>query len=87
VAHARDVHALHQRGEDLAGLPAFFPASSGFGNLGRTRIEVGKPITQLVGFALLEDGTRSATLKASSATRRRTSAWASSTTSATRRSM
>jgi TonB-dependent starch-binding outer membrane protein SusC len=47
---------------DLAGLPAFFPTASGFGNLGRTRIEVGKPITQLVGFALLPDGTRDATL-------------------------
>jgi TonB-dependent starch-binding outer membrane protein SusC len=49
--------------KDLAGLPAFFPASSGFGNLGRTRVEVGKSVTQLVGFRLLEDGTRSATLE------------------------
>ena len=48
--------------KDLAGLPPFFPASSGFGNLGRTRIEVGKPITQLVGFALNPDGTRGSTL-------------------------
>jgi TonB-dependent starch-binding outer membrane protein SusC len=48
--------------EDLAGLPAFFPASSGFGNLGRTRIEVGRPITQLVGFGLNDDGTRASTL-------------------------
>jgi TonB-linked SusC/RagA family outer membrane protein len=48
---------------DLAGLPAFFPASSGFGNLGRTRIEVGKPITQLVGFALNDDGTRGTVLE------------------------
>jgi TonB-dependent starch-binding outer membrane protein SusC len=48
--------------EDLAGLPAFFPAASGFGNLGRTRIEVGKPITQLVGFGLEPDGSRAATL-------------------------
>jgi TonB-linked SusC/RagA family outer membrane protein len=47
---------------DLAGLPAFFPPASGFGNLGRTRIEVGRPITQIVGFALLPDGTRDATL-------------------------
>jgi hypothetical protein len=47
---------------DLAGLPDFFPASSGFGNLGRTRVEEGKPITQIVGFALNEDGTRAATL-------------------------
>lgn len=48
--------------KDLAGLPPFFPASSGFGNLGRTRIEVGKPITQIVGFALNPDGTRGSTL-------------------------
>jgi TonB-linked SusC/RagA family outer membrane protein len=48
--------------KDLAGLPAFFPASSGFGNLGRTRIEVGKPITQLVGFDFDENGNRAATL-------------------------
>ncbi|MBA4156799.1 MAG: SusC/RagA family TonB-linked outer membrane protein, partial [Gemmatimonadetes bacterium] len=47
---------------DLAGLPAFFPAASGFGNLGRTRIEVGKPITQLVGFDFDESGNRAATL-------------------------
>jgi TonB-linked SusC/RagA family outer membrane protein len=47
---------------DLAGLPAFFPAASGFGNLGRTRIEEGQPITQIVGFALLEDGTRDSVL-------------------------
>ena len=48
---------------DLAGLPAFFPPASGFGNLGRTRIEEGKPITQLVGFDWNEDGTaRAATL-------------------------
>jgi TonB-linked SusC/RagA family outer membrane protein len=49
--------------KDLAGLPAFFPTSSGFGNLGRTRIEVGQPITQLVGFALLPDGTRGTVLE------------------------
>jgi TonB-dependent starch-binding outer membrane protein SusC len=48
---------------DLAGLPPFFPAASGFGNLGRTRIEVGKSITQLIGFSVNEDGTRSATLE------------------------
>ncbi len=47
---------------DLAGLPAFFPASSGFGNLGRTRIEVGKPITQMVGFDFDEAGNRAAAL-------------------------
>ncbi len=48
---------------DLAGLPAFFPAASGFGNLGRTRIEVGRPITQIVGFDLNPDGTRGSALK------------------------
>ncbi len=47
---------------DLAGLPAFFPAASGFGNLGRTRIEVGQPITQLVGFDFDEAGNRAAAL-------------------------
>lgn len=47
---------------DLAGLPAFFPTASGFGNLGRTRIEVGKPITQLVGFDFDENGNRAAAL-------------------------
>lgn len=47
---------------DLAGLPDFFPPASGFGNLGRTRIEVGKPITQIVGFDFKEDGTRADTL-------------------------
>jgi TonB-linked SusC/RagA family outer membrane protein len=49
---------------DLAGLPAFFPAQSGFGNLGRTRIEEGKPITQIVGFDFNEDRTgRAASLE------------------------
>ena len=47
---------------DLAGLPPFFPAASGFGNLGRTRIEKGQPITQLVGFGLDAQGNRAATL-------------------------
>jgi outer membrane receptor protein involved in Fe transport len=47
---------------DLAGLPAFFPTGSGFGNLGRTRIEEGKSITQLVGFDFDENGNRAATL-------------------------
>ncbi len=36
--------------QDLAGLPPFFPPQSGFGNLGRTYIQVGHPITQLIGF-------------------------------------
>ncbi len=48
--------------EDLAGLPPFFPTGSGFGNLGRTRVEVGQPITQIVGFGLNADGTRTPTL-------------------------
>ncbi len=48
---------------DLAGLPAFFPAGSGFGNLGRTRIEEGKPITQLVGFGIGPDGARDSELR------------------------
>ncbi len=47
---------------DLAGLPAFFPVQSGFGNLGRTRIEVGQPITQLVGFDFDASGNRAAVL-------------------------
>ncbi|MCC6772575.1 MAG: SusC/RagA family TonB-linked outer membrane protein [Gemmatimonadaceae bacterium] len=47
---------------DLAGLPAFFPAASGFGNLGRTRVEKGKQITQIVGFGLDAQGNRNAVL-------------------------
>lgn len=41
---------------DLAGLPAFFPPASGFGNLGRTYVQEGRSITQLVGFDWAEDG-------------------------------
>jgi TonB-dependent starch-binding outer membrane protein SusC len=48
--------------KDLAGLPPFFPSASGFGNLGRTRIEEGRSITQIVGFGLNDDGTRGTTL-------------------------
>jgi|DewCreStandDraft_2_1066082.scaffolds.fasta_scaffold00430_15 TonB-linked SusC/RagA family outer membrane protein len=55
--------AFRSRVVDLAGLPPFFPTGSGFGNLGRTRIEKGKSITQIVGFRLNEDGTRGATLE------------------------
>ncbi|MFW6090206.1 MAG: TonB-dependent receptor domain-containing protein, partial [Gemmatimonadota bacterium] len=40
---------------DLAGLPAFFPPASGFGNLGQTFVEEGKPITQIVGFDFIEN--------------------------------
>jgi hypothetical protein len=35
--------------KDLAGLPPFRPPLSGFGGLGVTFIEVGKPMTQIVG--------------------------------------
>ncbi len=42
----------------LAGLPAFFPPQSGFGNLGRTYIEEGRPITQIIGFDFKGDGSR-----------------------------
>jgi TonB-dependent starch-binding outer membrane protein SusC len=47
--------------EDLAGLPPFFPPFSGFGNLGRTFIEEGKPITQIVGFGWESEGVRTPT--------------------------
>ena len=42
---------------DLAGLPAFFPPASGFGNLGRTFIQEGRPITQIVGYDWNDDET------------------------------
>jgi hypothetical protein len=48
--------------KDLAGLPNFFPPSAGFGGLGQTRVEVGKPVTQIVGFDFDENGGRAATL-------------------------
>jgi TonB-linked SusC/RagA family outer membrane protein len=48
---------------DLAGLPAFYPPGSGYGNLGRTRIEQGLPITAIVGFDLNPDGTRGSVIK------------------------
>jgi TonB-linked outer membrane protein, SusC/RagA family len=35
--------------KDLAGLPSFRPPLSGFGGLGVTFIEVGKPLTQIIG--------------------------------------
>lgn len=47
---------------DLAGLPPFFPPQSGFGNLGRTYIQVGKPITQIVAFDFDKEGKRTPTL-------------------------
>jgi TonB-linked SusC/RagA family outer membrane protein len=48
--------------EDLAGLPPFFPVGSGFGNLGRTRVEKGKQITQIVGFDFDAQGNRAAAI-------------------------
>lgn len=47
--------------EDLAGLPAFFPPQSGFGNLGRTYIQEGRPITQIVGFGWEDEETQTPT--------------------------
>jgi TonB-dependent starch-binding outer membrane protein SusC len=41
---------------DLAGLPSFRPPLSGFGGLGVTFIEVGKPLTQIIGRRLYTDG-------------------------------
>lgn len=46
---------------DLAGLPAFRPPLSGFGGLGVTFIEEGKPLTQIIGRRLEADGTLSPT--------------------------
>jgi TonB-linked SusC/RagA family outer membrane protein len=46
--------------KDLAGLPPFRPPLSGFGGLGVTKIEVGKPITQIVGKAFDADGNATA---------------------------
>ena len=46
---------------DLAGLPAFRPPSSGFGGLGVTFIEVGQPMTQIIGRRLEPDGSLSPT--------------------------
>jgi TonB-linked SusC/RagA family outer membrane protein len=42
--------------KDLAGLPSFRPPQSGFGGLGVTFIEVGKPLTQIIGHAYDADG-------------------------------
>jgi outer membrane receptor protein involved in Fe transport len=44
--------------KDLAGLPPFRPPLSGFGGLGVTFIEVGKPLTQLIGRAFDAAGNR-----------------------------
>ncbi len=42
--------------KDLAGLPSFRPPLSGFGGLGVTFIEVGEPLTQLIGRAFDANG-------------------------------
>ena len=42
--------------KDLAGLPAFRPPLSGFGGLGVTFIEVGQPLTQIIGHVFFDDG-------------------------------
>jgi hypothetical protein len=47
--------------KDLAGLPPFRPPLSGFGGLGVTFIEEGKPLTQIVGRAFDANGNRTAT--------------------------
>ena len=47
--------------KDLAGLPPFRPPLSGFGGLGVTFIEVGKPLTQIIGRAFDENGNATAT--------------------------
>jgi TonB-dependent starch-binding outer membrane protein SusC len=41
--------------KDLAGLPPFRPPLSGFGGLGVTFVEVGEPMTQLIGRGFCED--------------------------------
>lgn len=41
--------------KDLAGLPSFRPPLSGFGGLGVTFIQVGQPVTQLIGRGFCED--------------------------------
>jgi TonB-linked SusC/RagA family outer membrane protein len=47
--------------KDLAGLPPFRPPLSGFGGLGVTFIEVGEPLTQLIGRAFDASGNRTPT--------------------------
>jgi TonB-dependent starch-binding outer membrane protein SusC len=44
--------------KDLAGLPPFRPPLSGFGGLGVTFIQVGEPLTQLIGRAFDANGVR-----------------------------
>ena len=47
--------------KDLAGLPPFRPPLSGFGGLGVTFIEVGQPLTQIIGRDFDANGDRTAT--------------------------
>ena len=47
--------------KDLAGLPPFRPPLSGFGGLGVTFIQEGKPLTQIVGRAFDANGKRTTT--------------------------
>jgi TonB-linked SusC/RagA family outer membrane protein len=47
--------------KDLAGLPPFRPPLSGFGGLGVTFIEVGEPLTQIIGRDFDANGERTAT--------------------------
>jgi hypothetical protein len=47
--------------KDLAGLPPFRPPLSGFGGLGVTFIEVGQPLTQIIGRDFDENGEATAT--------------------------
>jgi TonB-linked SusC/RagA family outer membrane protein len=47
--------------KDLVGLPPFRPNLSGFGGLGVTFIQVGRPLTQLVGRAYDANGVRTST--------------------------
>ena len=47
--------------KDLAGLPPFRPPLSGFGGLGVTFIQVGQPLTQIIGRDFDANGNRTAT--------------------------
>lgn len=47
--------------KDLAGLPSFRPPLSGFGGLGVTFVEVGQPVTQIIGRGFDANGGRTAT--------------------------
>jgi TonB-dependent starch-binding outer membrane protein SusC len=47
--------------KDLAGLPPFRPPLSGFGGLGVTFVQVGRPVTQIIGRKFDSTGVRTAT--------------------------